>query len=47
MADFASLNMGRLYKFLATGASSCSFEDAVKRHEFLEELYKQNGYIEL
>lgn len=46
MADFASLNMGRLYKFLATGASNCSFEDAVERHEFLEELYKQNGYIE-
>ena len=46
MADFASLNMGKLYKLLATGASNCSFEDAVERHEFLEELYKQNGYIE-
>lgn len=43
---FAARNVGRLYKGLANGEVSCSFEDAVERHEFLEELYKQNGYLQ-
>ena len=42
----AGKNVGRLYKGLAAGEVNCSFEDAVERHEFLEELYKQNGYLE-
>jgi predicted dehydrogenase len=43
---FAARNVGRLYKGLANGEVNCSFEDAVERHEFLEELYKQNGYFQ-
>jgi hypothetical protein len=46
-ADFASKNMGRLYKHLATGKQSCTWEDAVERHNLLEELYRQNGYGEV
>ena len=42
----AAKNVGRLYRGLAMGEVNCSFEDAVERHEFLEELYKQNGYLE-
>lgn len=42
----AAKNVGRLYRGLAKGEVNCTFEDAVERHEFLEELYKQNGYLE-
>ena len=41
----AARNVGRLYRGLTKGDVNCSFEDAVDRHEFLEELYKQNGYL--
>lgn len=41
---FAARNVGRLYRGLAKGEVNCSFEDAV---EFLEELCKQNGYLEV
>jgi predicted dehydrogenase len=43
---YASRNVGRLYRGLAKGEVNCSFKDAVDRHEFLEELYKQNGYLQ-
>ena len=46
-ADHASKNLARLYKHLATGAESCTWEDAVERHNLLEELYKMNGYTEV
>ena len=46
-SGIASRNVGRLYKGLAEGEVNCSFEDAVERHEFLEELYRQNGYVEV
>jgi predicted dehydrogenase len=44
--EFAARNVGRLYRGLAKGEVNCSFEDAVLRHELLEELYQQNGYLE-
>ncbi|TVY83710.1 Galactose/lactose metabolism regulatory protein GAL80 [Lachnellula suecica] len=43
---YAARNVGRVYRGLAKGEINCSFEDAVERHEFLEELCKQNGYVE-
>lgn len=39
-------NVGRVYEALKEGRISCTFEDAVERHEFIEELYKENGYTE-
>jgi len=39
-------NVARLYRGLAKGEVNCSFEDAVERHEFLAELFKENGYLE-
>ncbi|KAL2842112.1 hypothetical protein BJX68DRAFT_270830 [Aspergillus pseudodeflectus] len=40
-------NLARVYEAIATGDNSvlCSFEEAVKRHEFIEEVYKQNPKI--
>jgi hypothetical protein len=32
-------------KGLAEGRVNCSFEDAVERHEFIEGLYRDNGYV--
>jgi len=40
-------NVARVYKLLAEGGNNCTFEDAVKRHEFIEGLYKENGYIDV
>lgn len=45
--DFGFKAIGRFYKHLATGAESCTWEDAVERHELIEELYRQNGYTEV
>lgn len=39
-------NVGRVYRELEAGQINCSFEDAVERHEFIEGLYKENGYVE-
>ncbi|KAI9745111.1 MAG: transcription regulator gal80 [Claussenomyces sp. TS43310] len=37
-------NVGRIYNAIATGDLSlcCDFEDAVRRHRFIDELYKEN-----
>ena len=37
-------NVARLYEAIERGdwESLCSFEDAVERHRFIDELYKQN-----
>ena len=39
-------NVGRAYNALKRGELNCSFEDAVERHEFIAELYRENGYFE-
>jgi len=39
-------NVARVYRALAQGKESCTFEDAVERHEFIEGLYRDNGYTE-
>lgn len=39
-------NVARVYKELEEGKISCTFEDAVDRHTFIEGLYKENGYEE-
>ncbi|PSS25234.1 hypothetical protein M430DRAFT_133496 [Amorphotheca resinae ATCC 22711] len=45
--DFAvpARNVSRVYQKFAKGEIICSFEEAVQRHEFIEELYKENGYL--
>jgi len=42
---WATRNVARVYRALAKGEVNCSFEDAVERHEFLTELFKENGYL--
>jgi len=39
-------NVGRVYEAFAKGKEICTFEDAVQRHELLEKMYAENGYIE-
>lgn len=39
-------NVGRVYKLLAEGNNSCTFEDAVKRHELIAGMYQENGLME-
>ena len=39
-------NVARVYKAFKKGEINCSFEDAVQRHEFIAELYRENGYFE-
>jgi len=46
-ADHARKNVGRLYKHLAAEQESCTWEDAVERHNLLEKLYELNGYSEV
>jgi predicted dehydrogenase len=46
LGGWGSANVARLYESLADGKINCTFEDAVKRHEFLEEINKLNGYVE-
>jgi predicted dehydrogenase len=41
-----SKNTGRIYRELSEGRNVCSFEDAVERHEFIEEIYKENGIVD-
>jgi predicted dehydrogenase len=43
---FSARNVARVYKALAKGENNATFEDAVERHEFIEQLYKENGYVE-
>jgi len=43
---WATRNVARVYQALAKGEVNCSFEDAVERHEFLAELFRENGYFE-
>lgn len=40
-------NMARIYEAIAAGDKIvlCDFEGAVKRHEFIEEVYKQNPRV--
>ncbi|KAJ5406057.1 NAD-binding Rossmann fold oxidoreductase family protein [Penicillium sp. CMV-2018d] len=40
-------NLARLYEAIAAGDKSlfCDFEEAVKRHEFIEEIYSQNPRV--
>lgn len=38
-----SRNVARVYDELAEGRVNCSFEDAVKRHELIDGMYKENG----
>lgn len=45
--DFAFQNMARMYRHLAKRGSNCTWEDAVERHNLIEELYRQNGYTEV
>lgn len=42
----AARNVGRVYREFNKGNINCTFEDAVQRHEFIEKLYKENGYVE-
>lgn len=37
-------NVARVYEKIAEGKGNCSFEDAVERHEFLHNLWTDNGY---
>lgn len=46
LGGWGSANVGRVYEALEKGEINCTFEDAVARHEFIEEIYKQNGYTE-
>lgn len=39
-------NVGRVYEKFKDGVEICTFEDAVERHEFIEAMYKENGYTE-
>jgi len=39
-------NVARVYKALANGKVNCTFEDAVERHEFIAELYRENGWFQ-
>jgi predicted dehydrogenase len=41
-----SKNTGRVYRELAEGRNNCNFEDAVERHGFIEEIYKENGIVD-
>jgi len=40
-------NVGRQYEAIAAGSTdlSCSFEGAVERHKFIDEIYKQNPNV--
>ena len=42
--DPINRNLARVYEAIAAGDKSllCDFEDAVKRHHFIEEIYNQN-----
>ena len=40
-----SKNVGRIYRELSEGRNNCSFDDAVERHDFIEEIYKENGIV--
>jgi len=39
-------NVGRVYRAFANGEISCNFEDAVDRHQLIDEVYRENGYFE-
>jgi predicted dehydrogenase len=41
-----SKNTGRVYRELNEGRNNCSFEDAVERHEFIEEIYRENEIVD-
>jgi predicted dehydrogenase len=43
--DPINRNLARVYEAIAAGDKSllCDFEDAVKRHHFIEEIYNQNS----
>lgn len=46
----ASRNVARLYEAIARGETGegdviCTFEDAVKRQRFTDEIYKQNPHV--
>jgi predicted dehydrogenase len=38
-------NVARVYRALVRGENNCSFEDAVERHELIDEMYKENGTL--
>jgi len=46
LVGMAARNVGRVYREFNKGNINCTFEDAVQRHEFIEKLYKENGYVE-
>lgn len=46
IGELRARNVARIYRELENGVINCTFEDAVARHEFIESLYKENGYVE-